>query len=286
MHRQSEEVMDRQEREEALTKMRAAASAFYGAAVGAGCHPFIEFAGLMNEYIKCCETAHARGIDFTNCNTHSGRQLPMEAYQVDYVNEKLECIFTGRSVLSQMAASTQKEEAEIGAAASATVSTEQTPAPVSGPAQKGRAEVGAVCGKCNGGVLAEGSAMVTTLVGVSDFPRGKVVTMSPGGQGRLVACLKCSSCGHSLTLGSGAEESSCSGVNLVWQSTPPKEPGFWMLRCGESGPEPERLEVASVLGVLVTDAGIGTMPVDQLHDGLTKPEWAFCESEAVKGDQA
>lgn len=87
------------EREAMLVRMRAASSAFYADAVRIGCHPFIEFTGLMNEYIKCCEDAHRQGIDFASCNTHSGQDLPMPGHSVGYINEKLECIFTGRSVV-------------------------------------------------------------------------------------------------------------------------------------------------------------------------------------------
>jgi hypothetical protein len=56
---------------------------------------------LMNEYIKICELAHADGIDFTECDTHNGTDLPMLTHQINYINEKLECIFTGRSVMQQ-----------------------------------------------------------------------------------------------------------------------------------------------------------------------------------------
>ncbi len=93
--------MTGEERVIAIKSMRQAADAFYRAAVGIGNHPFIEFAGLMNEYISACQDAHLRGIDFSQCNTHTGVQLPLAAHQVDYLNEKLECIFTGRSVISQ-----------------------------------------------------------------------------------------------------------------------------------------------------------------------------------------
>jgi hypothetical protein len=88
-----------EQRERMLEQMRAVASGFYMQAVRIGCHPFIEFAGLMNEYIKCCGEAHKQGIDFTRCNTHTGHHLPMRPFEVKYVNEKLECIFTGRSVM-------------------------------------------------------------------------------------------------------------------------------------------------------------------------------------------
>ena len=36
-------------------------------------------------------------------------------------------------------------------------------------------------------------------------PGGEVVTMSPGGPGRIVPCLKCSACGHSVTDGAYAD---------------------------------------------------------------------------------
>lgn len=95
----SKEIMTAAERNIALCRMRLASHAFYGLAIQTGCHPFIEFTGLMNEYIKCCERAHEQGIDFTACNAHTGNALPMKSFEVAYVNEKLECIFTGHSVM-------------------------------------------------------------------------------------------------------------------------------------------------------------------------------------------
>lgn len=89
------------ERTVMLRRMREASKAFYGLAVQAGCHPFIEFTGLINEYISCCESAHNDGIDFGACNKHAGQSLPMHPHQIKYVNEKLECIFTGRSVIQE-----------------------------------------------------------------------------------------------------------------------------------------------------------------------------------------
>lgn len=92
-----------QERSEMLDKMTEASAVFYRLAVKTGCHPFIEFTGLMNEYIKCCQNAHNARIDFAGCNTHTGQSLPMQPHEVAYVNEKLECIFTGRSVINEKA---------------------------------------------------------------------------------------------------------------------------------------------------------------------------------------
>ena len=92
-------MMDERERERALAAMRSASNHFYAAAVRIGCHPFIEFTGLMNEYINACESAHKADIDFTECNKHSGQALPMTEHMVAYVNQKLECIFTGQIVM-------------------------------------------------------------------------------------------------------------------------------------------------------------------------------------------
>ncbi|EJE50484.1 hypothetical protein PMI14_04821 [Acidovorax sp. CF316] len=62
-------------------------------------HSFIEFAGLMNEYITACRAANTKGIDFTQCNVHNGQILPLHPVMSDYINEKLECIFFGAKVL-------------------------------------------------------------------------------------------------------------------------------------------------------------------------------------------
>lgn len=102
--------MNEQERVIALQRMKAASDQFYYAATQIGVHPFIEFTGLMNEYIKACSLAHDGGVDFSRCNTHTGQELPLKPFMVRYINEKLECIFTGRSVLSNEAAMAEASE--------------------------------------------------------------------------------------------------------------------------------------------------------------------------------
>lgn len=89
-------MMNADERVEALKLMRAASTAFYMLATRIGNHPFIEFTGLMNEYIKVCEQAHEQGIDFSDCSAHTGIELPLMGYHLNYINEKLECIYGGR----------------------------------------------------------------------------------------------------------------------------------------------------------------------------------------------
>lgn len=83
-------------------------------AVHIGNHPFVEFAGLMNEYIKACHDAHARELDFSECNRHSGYVLPLHPVMSDYINEKLECIFSGTKVIDATASGTHAPLAERG----------------------------------------------------------------------------------------------------------------------------------------------------------------------------
>lgn len=55
-----------------------------------------------------------------------------------------------------------------------------------------------ICYRC-GGEMKPGKAIEQTYSGSPDFIGGAVVTMSPGGKGRLIDCLKCEKCGHSVT---------------------------------------------------------------------------------------
>jgi hypothetical protein len=76
-----------------IKQMQQASNIFYSLASRIGNHAFVEFTGLLNEYIKLCEAALAQGIDFTACNIHLGRSLPVEDYQAAYLAEKLACIY-------------------------------------------------------------------------------------------------------------------------------------------------------------------------------------------------
>jgi hypothetical protein len=83
----------RAELEDMLTKMEAASSVFYGLAVRSGCHAFIEFTGLMNEFIKVCRQTMDAGIAFAFSNTHNDTPLVVHPYNMQYMAEKLDCIF-------------------------------------------------------------------------------------------------------------------------------------------------------------------------------------------------
>ena len=86
-------MMDTKEREEVLNRMQAVSNAFYREAIHVGNHPFIEFCGFMNEYIKMAQAAHSSGQDFTEATEHNGIPLPMAAYNAEYLGEKFACIF-------------------------------------------------------------------------------------------------------------------------------------------------------------------------------------------------
>ncbi len=87
------ETYTQEQRTEMLRKMRATSSQFYELAIRTGVHSFIEFCGLMNEYIQVCERADKAGIDWVSANTHSGTALPFEDYNAAYLAEKLNCIY-------------------------------------------------------------------------------------------------------------------------------------------------------------------------------------------------
>lgn len=86
-------IYNKEERDAQLQGMQKASDLFYGMAIRVGCHNFIEFTGLMNEYIKMCEKANDAGIDFNECNVHTGGALPMAPHNLVYLREKLECIY-------------------------------------------------------------------------------------------------------------------------------------------------------------------------------------------------
>lgn len=60
--------------------------------VPAHVHAFIEFNGLIAEWVKLCAAAAEQGIDFRYLNGHAETPLPMKAYQAEYFAEKLNCI--------------------------------------------------------------------------------------------------------------------------------------------------------------------------------------------------
>lgn len=91
-----------EERAGMLQKMRDLSDAYYSKATATGCHAFIEFAGLMNEFITVCSKAHNQGQDFPFANTHSGTALPFKPWNLAYLAEKLNCIY-GPALLSDKA---------------------------------------------------------------------------------------------------------------------------------------------------------------------------------------
>lgn len=62
----------------------------------------------------------------------------------------------------------------------------------------GAVEVVMNCKKCDGKMI-KSQAIGRTWTGLPDFIGGSVVTVSPGGPGRLIQCLKCAECGWSVS---------------------------------------------------------------------------------------
>lgn len=81
--------------EQSLKKMWEAADHFYILACATNCHAYIEFTGLLREYCKICEANLKRGIDFRELNAHRSERMEVQEYELDYFNEKLNCIFQG-----------------------------------------------------------------------------------------------------------------------------------------------------------------------------------------------
>lgn len=83
-------------KEELMTMIKGmhdASSTLYYSAVKIGNHPFIEFCGLMNEYIQICEQTLASGKDFTDASIHGEDALVVYPYNLEYLAEKFTCIF-------------------------------------------------------------------------------------------------------------------------------------------------------------------------------------------------
>lgn len=81
--------------QESLELMRKASHEFYQMAIATQCHAFLEFTGLMNEFIKVAYEFQQNNptLDFREHNQHTGKVLRLQPYQVDYIHEKLNCIY-------------------------------------------------------------------------------------------------------------------------------------------------------------------------------------------------
>jgi hypothetical protein len=86
-----------------LRKMETASSVFYIQARQQGCHAFLEFCGLMNEFISIARATLLAGQDFRTANKHSGAPLMISVYHLQYLHEKLTCIY-GEDIIQRLAA--------------------------------------------------------------------------------------------------------------------------------------------------------------------------------------
>lgn len=90
--------------EEILEAMKIASNNYYREAIATNCHTFIEFTGLINEYIKICErNLKQRGVDFTKTSVHcpGEPELQIEDWELKYINDKLGCIFPNLQLVKE-----------------------------------------------------------------------------------------------------------------------------------------------------------------------------------------
>lgn len=80
-------------RKEILRRMRLLTSMFYAGATKTGCHAIVEFTGLINEFIEVCAKAEEAGINWLEANAHGDSRLPYETHHIQYLSEKLNCIY-------------------------------------------------------------------------------------------------------------------------------------------------------------------------------------------------
>lgn len=95
-----------------ITKMLSVTSAFYAGAIKIENHAFIEFCGLMAEYVKLCQVTLNSGIDFTKANIHCGQNLVFHDYNENYLKEKLECIY-GTSLANKIVSESDRAQAQV-----------------------------------------------------------------------------------------------------------------------------------------------------------------------------
>lgn len=81
------------ELQQAVDRMQQVSNRFYLGAQEVGFHGFLELTGIINAYIQACQMALLNEIDYGTCNEHSGRALPLETHQVEYIAEKFKCLF-------------------------------------------------------------------------------------------------------------------------------------------------------------------------------------------------
>lgn len=83
---------------ETVRELRSVVGAFYFELfernVGTVAHAFIEFCGVMNEYLKIAGDLAVLGVDFRQLNKHTGAVAEVEPYRIQYLGEKLDCIFS------------------------------------------------------------------------------------------------------------------------------------------------------------------------------------------------
>lgn len=66
---------------------------FFRTGMGAKVHAYVEFCGLLSKYTEICARAALAGVDFAFANAHGRTPFPVEVHDMQYLGEKLQCIF-------------------------------------------------------------------------------------------------------------------------------------------------------------------------------------------------
>ena len=78
--------------DEALTRARDLAAAFYPLGTQTGVHAMIEWCGVMGEHARMLDVAYRdHGIEPDQVDQHSGTPVPAPAFMIEYLCEKLGC---------------------------------------------------------------------------------------------------------------------------------------------------------------------------------------------------
>lgn len=86
-----------EERARTINALKQQVQAFYWACfthnIGGRAHAFLEFCGIMTAYVQVLESAVRAGLDPQELNAHTGEPIPVQGHEIQYLAEKLNCIF-------------------------------------------------------------------------------------------------------------------------------------------------------------------------------------------------
>ena len=86
----------------------------FRANVGGKFHAFMEWNGVMSKHLGMARELVEQGIDAFHMSRHTGGPMPLADHHLEYLREKIECIFDGMIEVSLPGLETAAEEEENG----------------------------------------------------------------------------------------------------------------------------------------------------------------------------